>query len=189
MKNIAIFASGNGTNCENIIRHFEKSEYARVSLVVCNNASAKVTERAERLGVPLCIVTRQDLGDSTKLLPKLEEMDISLIVLAGFMLFIPGYLIDAFPHKIINIHPSLLPKFGGKGMFGIHVHEAVKAAGETVSGITIHYVSKEYDKGEIICQEETRLSPSDSPADIATKVHRLEYEHYPAVIEKLLKED
>lgn len=189
MKNIAIFASGNGTNCENIINYFKQSELARTSLVVCNNPKAAVTERARKLGVPVLTITKDEFNDSDFILNMLKEKEISLIVLAGFMLLVPRYLTEAYSQRIINIHPSLLPKYGGKGMYGIHVHEAVKANKEKESGITIHYVNSDYDKGQIIKQYTTPISDSDSAEDIARKVHVLEYKYFPKEIELILKED
>lgn len=189
MKNIVIFASGNGTNCENIIRFFSHDNDVKVAAVITNNASAKVIDRARKWNVPVRVMTRNDINDREKLLPVLEEYATRLVVLAGFMLFIPDFLVEAYEGRIINIHPSLLPKYGGKGMYGMNVHEAVKANGETESGITIHHVSNEYDKGRIIAQFSTPLSPGDSAEDIAMKVHELEYKHYPEVIEQLLKKE
>lgn len=189
MKNIAIFASGNGTNCENIIRYFNQSETARVTLVVCNNKKAPVVERAERLGVPVIIMAKEEFSNSDTALSALRERSISLIALAGFMLLVPRYLTDAYKGKIVNIHPSLLPKYGGKGMYGMHVHEAVKANKENESGITIHYVNSDYDKGQIIRQYKTPLSENDNAEDIARKVHALEYKYFPKVIEAILEEE
>ena len=186
MKNIAIFASGNGTNCENIIRYFENSETVCVALVVCNNKSAQVIKRAEKFGVPVEIVNKEGFKDSSRVLPLLAGHNISYIILAGFMLLLPDYLTEAYKDRIVNIHPSLLPKYGGKGMYGDNVHKAVKENGEKDSGITIHLVNNEYDKGQILKQYTTPLSPEDSADDIARKVHALEYEHYPEVIEQLL---
>lgn len=189
MKKIAIFASGNGSNCENIIKHFSQSKVARVVLVVTNNPSAKVIERAKRLDTDISIVPKDSISDSSIMLPLLREKCIDLIVLAGFMLFIPSFLIDNYPHRIVNIHPSLLPKYGGKGMYGMHVHEAVKENNEKESGITIHFVNNEYDRGEIIAQYSTPVSPDDSAEEIAEKVHKLEYSHYPSIIEKIIREE
>lgn len=189
MKKIAIFASGNGSNCENIIKHFSQSEVARVVLVVTNNPSVKVIERAKRLDTDISIVPKDSISDSSIMLPLLREKCIDLIVLAGFMLFIPSFLIDNYPHRIVNIHPSLLPKYGGKGMYGMHVHEAVKENNEKESGITIHFVNNEYDRGEIIAQYSTPVSPDDSAEEIAEKVHKLEYAHYPSIIEKIIREE
>lgn len=189
MKKIAIFASGNGSNCENIIKHFSQSKVARVVLVVTNNPSAKVIKRAKRLDTDISIVPKDSISDSSIMLPLLREKCIDLIVLAGFMLFIPSFLIDNYPHRIVNIHPSLLPKYGGKGMYGMHVHEAVKENNEKESGITIHFVNNEYDRGEIIAQYSTPVSPDDSAEEIAEKVHKLEYAHYPSIIEKIIREE
>ena len=189
MKKIAIFASGNGSNCENIIKHFSQSKVARVVLVVTNNPSAKVIERAKRLDTDISIVPKDSISDSSIMLPLLREKCIDLIVLAGFMLFIPSFLIDNYPHRIVNIHPSLLPKYGGKGMYGMHVHEAVKENNEKESGITIHFVNNEYDRGEIIAQYSTPVSPDGSAEEIAEKVHKLEYAHYPSIIEKIIREE
>ena len=186
MINIAVFASGNGTNCENIIRYFAQSDHINVALVMCNKSHAPVLERARRLCVSTAVMPRADFNDPDKLLPLLREHGVQFIVLAGFLLMIPSFLIQAFPHAIINIHPSLLPKFGGKGMYGDRVHEAVVAAGETESGITIHYIDENYDQGVTIFQAKCPVLPTDTPHDVATKVHALEYEWFPKIIEKLL---
>lgn len=185
MTNLAIFVSGSGTNCENIIRYFAHSDKVRVALVVSNKAEALALEKARRHGVPTAVVSRQQLNDSSHLLPLLDRYRIDFIVLAGFLLMIPPYLIRAFDRRMVNIHPSLLPKFGGKGMYGMHVHQAVKAAGESETGITIHYVSQECDGGEIIARFATPLSPDDTPDDIARKVHDLEIAHFPQVIDSI----
>ena len=186
MTNIAIFVSGNGTNCENIIKYFGNDGRIKVRLVVSNRADAYALTRAERLGVPCKVLTKQEINDRDVIIPILEDYDINFIVLAGFMLMIPGFLTDKFNHKIVNIHPSLLPKFGGKGMYGHHVHEAVKAAGEIETGITIHYVSDVCDGGEIIAQFKTPLAPEDTPEDIEAKVHVLEQRHFPEVIRDII---
>lgn len=186
MTNIAIFVSGNGTNCENIIKYFKSDTHIKVRLVVSNRADAYALTRAEMLGVPCKVLTKQEINDSDVIIPLLEDYGINFIVLAGFMLMIPGFLTDKFDHKIVNIHPSLLPKFGGKGMYGHHVHEAVKAAGETETGITIHYVSNVCDGGEIITQFKTQLAPEDTPEDIEAKVHVLEQQHFPEVIKEVI---
>lgn len=186
MKKLAIFVSGNGTNCENIIRHFQDSPLARVVLVVSNRTEAFALTRAERLGVPTAIVTKAEFQDEDRVLSLLKAHEVDFIVLAGFLLMIPPYLTRTFRHKMVNIHPALLPKFGGKGMFGHHVHEAVKAAGETETGITIHWVSEACDEGEHIAQFRTPLSPDDTPETIAEKVHLLEQAHFPEVIEQCL---
>ena len=187
MVNMAIFVSGGGTNCENIIKYFEGSEVARAALVVSNKANAGAVEKAERLGVPVKVVPKAELNDPDVILPLLKEYSIDFIVLAGFLLVIPGFLIDEYDHRMINLHPALLPKYGGIGMYGHHVHEAVKAAGETETGMTVHWVTREVDGGDIIAQFSTPISPEDTPDDIAAKEHVLEMEHFPRVIENLLR--
>ena len=164
--NIAIFASGSGTNCENLIHHFADSALVKVALVVSNKPDAFVLERAQRLGVPTAVTPKTDLHNPDIMLP---------------------LLIDAFPHKIINIHPALLPKYGGKGMWGHHVHEAVKAAGETETGMTVHWVTPVCDAGEIIAQFRVALSPDDTVETIAEKEHMLEMEFFPKVVEDIIK--
>jgi len=187
--NIAIFVSGSGTNCENIIRHFQGSESISIKLVVSNRSDAFALERAKRLGVPSAIVPKAKLNDPDVILPLLKEYGIDFIVLAGFLPLIPDFLIDAYPRRIVNIHPALLPKHGGKGMWGHHVHEAVKAAGDTETGITIHYVSPVCDGGEIIAQFSTPVAPDDTPDTIADKVHVLEMAHFPEVLQQLWEKD
>ena len=186
-KRVAIFVSGTGTNCENIIRYFAGSEVVNIALVVSNKADAPALEKARRLGVPTEVVSKSQLADSSFMLSLLRERDIHFIVLAGFLLMIPDYLIAAYPRRIINLHPSLLPKFGGKGMYGHRVHEAVKAAGETETGMTVHYVTGECDGGEIIAQYKTAISPEDTPEDIAAKENLLEMRYYPLVIKQVLQ--
>lgn len=186
-KRVAIFVSGTGTNCENIIRYFAGSEVVNIALVVSNKSDAPALEKARRLGVPTEVVSKSQLSDSSFMLPLLRERDIHFIVLAGFLLMIPDYLIAAYTRRIINLHPSLLPKFGGKGMYGHRVHEAVKAAGETETGMTVHYVTGECDGGEIIAQYKTAISPEDTPEDIAAKENLLEMRYYPLVIKQVLQ--
>lgn len=186
-KRVAIFVSGTGTNCENIIRYFAGSEVVNIALVVSNKSDAPALEKARRLGVLTEVVSKSQLSDSSFMLPLLRERDIHFIVLAGFLLMIPDYLIAAYPRRIINLHPSLLPKFGGKGMYGHRVHEAVKAAGETETGMTVHYVTGECDGGEIIAQYKTAISPEDTPEDIAAKENLLEMRYYPLVIKQVLQ--
>ena len=186
-KRVAIFVSGTGTNCENIIRYFAGSEVVNIALVVSNKAEAPALEKARRLGVPTEVVSKSQLSDNSFMLPLLRERNIHFIVLAGFLLMIPDYLIAAYPRRIINLHPSLLPKFGGKGMYGHRVHEAVKAAGETETGMTVHYVTGECDGGEIIAQYTTAISPEDTPEDIAAKENLLEMRYYPLVIKQVLQ--
>ena len=187
MVNMAIFVSGGGTNCENIIKYFEGSDVARAALVISNKANAGAVEKAERLGVPVKVVPKAALNDPDVILPLLKDYSIDFIVLAGFLLVIPGFLIDEYDHRMINLHPALLPKYGGIGMYGHHVHEAVKAAGETETGMTVHWVTREVDGGDIIAQFSTPISPKDTPDDIAAKEHVLEMEHFPRVIENLLR--
>ena len=186
MTNVAIFVSGSGTNCENIIRYFKDSEQVKIRLVVSNKADAYALVRAQNQGVPTAVITKQDFNNREKMTSLLEEYDIQFIVLAGFLLIVPNFLIEAYDRRMINIHPALLPKYGGKGMYGHHVHEAVKAAGETETGMTVHYVSNVCDGGEIIAQFRTPLSPDDTPDDIAHKEHLLEMEHFPRVIEQII---
>ena len=188
MTRFAIFVSGNGSNCEQLIRHFSQSVVARAVLVVSSRADAYALVRAERLGVPTAIVPKAQLADADQVLSLLRRYDVQFVVLAGFLPLVPDYLIEAFPRRIVNIHPALLPKYGGKGMWGHHVHEAVKAAGETETGMTVHYVTPVCDSGEIIAQFRTPLSPDDTPEDIAAKEHILEMEHFPKVVEQVLFE-
>lgn len=185
MINIAIFASGSGTNTEEIIRYFAASEKYKVALVFSNRPKAGVLERARRLGVPFEVLEKKDLTGPA-LMALMRRYGIGFIVLAGFLCMVPDELIGAFPKRIVNIHPALLPKYGGKGMYGAHVHEAVVAAGEKETGITIHYINERYDEGEIIFQKSCPVSPGDTPEMVATKVHVLEYACYPVVIEQLL---
>ena len=187
MKNVAIFASGSGTNAENIARYFSKSETVKVAVVLSYNKDVGVHARVNNLGIPSFVFSRDEFVEGTPILAKLAEYQIDLIVLAGFMNKISDALLTAYPGKIINIHPALLPKHGGKGMYGMHVHEAVVAAGEKESGITIHYINENYDEGDIIFQAKCEVLPADTPEEVATKVHALEYAHYPHVIDDLLK--
>jgi len=184
--NIAVFASGSGSNCENLIQYFSEKPCARVALVISNKSDAYVLERAKRLGVPSVVVPKTELQKPEVVMALMEQYQIGFVVLAGFLPLIPNYLIDAFPSKMVNIHPSLLPKYGGKGMWGHHVHEAVKAAGETETGMTVHWVTPQCDAGDIIVQYRVALSPSDTADDIAAKEHLLEMEHFPKVIEELI---
>lgn len=185
-KNIAIFVSGSGSNCENIIQYFTGNDLVNIALVLSNRADAYALTRAEKYHIPTTVMGKKDFNDEQKIMPLLEEYQIDFIVLAGFLLMIPDFLVRAYQRRMINLHPALLPKFGGKGMYGHHVHEAVKAAGETVTGMTVHWVSDVCDGGEIIAQFKTAISPDDTPEDIADKEHILEMEHFPQVIEKIL---
>jgi len=185
--NIAIFVSGNGSNCENIIRHFNvEGGMARVALVISNKTDAFALTRAARFNVPSRVLSKAEINDEEKLLPLLDSFNIGFIVLAGFMLIIPAFLVTRFERRMVNIHPSLLPKHGGKGMYGHHVHEAVKASGDNETGITIHFVSSECDGGEIIAQFSTPVSPDDTAISIEEKVHALEQKYFPTVIERVL---
>ena len=186
--NIAIFVSGSGTNCENLIRYFAGSDSVNCALVVSNKPDAPALEKAQRLGVTTQVVTKAELNDEAVMMPLLQKYDIGFIVLAGFLPLIPDFLVEAYPHRIVNIHPSLLPKYGGKGMWGHHVHEAVKAAGETETGMTVHWVTPVCDGGDIIVQYKVALSPADTVDDIAEKEHQLEMAYFPKVIERLLED-
>lgn len=184
--NIAIFVSGNGSNCENVIRHFNvEGGMARVALVISNKADAFALARAARFHVPSKVLSKAEINDGEKLLPLLDSYKIGFIVLAGFMLIVPAFLVTRYNHRMVNIHPSLLPKHGGKGMYGHHVHEAVKASGDTETGITIHFVSSECDGGEIIAQFSTPVFPDDTAISIEEKVHALEQKYFPTVIERV----
>lgn len=185
MKRIAIFASGEGTNAERIIRYFEGNKAVEITLVVTNKEQAGVIRRAENLKVPAMYLPAKDFKEG-KINEVMRHHQIDFIVLAGFLLHVPDSLLEDYPNRMINIHPSLLPKFGGKGMYGSRVHEAVLSAGETESGITIHYINERYDEGGIILQAHCPVMPDDTPDSLATRVHQLEYEHYPKVVEKLL---
>ncbi len=186
MKNIAIFASGNGTNAERIIRYFEGSDTIQVAVVFTNNSKAGVISRAHNLIVDVHIINRNIFYNSSKVMDVIEQYNVDLIVLAGFLWLVPEFLINSFINRIINIHPALLPSYGGKGMYGINVHEAVIKSGDTLSGITIHKVSNKYDEGQIIFQGTVEISKNETPQSLAEKIHLLEYEHFPKVIEELL---
>jgi len=186
MKRIVIFASGSGTNAENIIKHFQDDGLARVIHVLSNKKDAKVLEKATGLGVKNCSFTKSELSESTIIYDLMLTLKPDLIVLAGFLLKFPKNIINAFSNKIINVHPALLPKYGGKGMYGVHVHKAVVANKEKESGITIHYVNEYYDEGNIIFQANTKIDESDTYRDVAAKIHVLEQKHFPLVIEQLL---
>ena len=181
---LALFASGSGSNAEVIIRHFKNHPQIRVALVLTNNATAGVIERAHKLEVETKIFTRDQFRESEPILQLLREYEITHIVLAGFLLQIPTSLIQEYPSRIINIHPSLLPKFGGKGMYGMKVHEAVKQSGETETGITIHEVNEHYDDGRVLFQAKCKVEATDTPEQIARNVQALEHHHFPLVIEK-----
>lgn len=186
MKKIAILASGSGTNAQNIIEYFNKTFDKRVVLVCTNNPDAFVIKRAKRAGVPVMVFNRQEWRTDNTVKDRLLEEGVDLVVLAGFLWLVPPDFIRAFPKRIINIHPALLPRYGGKGMYGMNVHRAVLENGEKESGITIHYVNENYDEGEIIFQARCPVKEGDTPESLAERVHALEYQHYPQVIESLL---
>lgn len=185
-KQIVIFASGSGTNAENIIKYFQQTGTAQVAMVLSNKQDAKVLERAQNLNVEAKYFTRKELVSPDGVLAVLEEIKPDLIVLAGFLLKFPEPIIERFPNKIINIHPALLPNYGGKGMYGSFVHEAVISNKEAKSGISIHYVNEEYDEGAIILQKSVEITDEDTPKTLAQKIHKLEYKWFPIVIEDLL---
>jgi phosphoribosylglycinamide formyltransferase-1 len=184
MKHLALFASGSGTNAENIIQQFRNEPQLNVSCVCTNRPDAYVIERAKRHGIPVLVFNRDDFYHRTTVLDYLEDRKIDWIILSGFLWLVPNSLIDKYRGRIINIHPALLPKFGGKGMYGHHVHQVVIDSGETHSGITIHYIDHEYDRGDIIFQARCPVDPGDTPESLASKVHHLEYEHFPRVIKE-----
>ncbi|MDD7336247.1 MAG: phosphoribosylglycinamide formyltransferase [Prevotella sp.] len=184
--NIALFVSGNGTNCENIIRYFSGSHTVNIALVLSNNPDAYALKRASRLGVPTIVADKKHFADPDVILPLLNKYHIHFIVLAGFLLMIPDFLVRKYHHRMLNIHPALLPKHGGKGMYGRHVHEAVKADGDTVTGMTVHWVSDVCDGGEILRQYSVPLSPDDTVDDIARKEHELEMRYFPQAIEEIV---
>ncbi len=183
---IAIFASGSGSNAENISRFFYRHPAIEVCLFLTNNPDAFITERAKNLGIPCFIFSREDFYNTNKVLDKLITHKIDLVVLAGFLWLIPSNLIRYFPNRIINIHPALLPKYGGKGMYGNRVHQSVIDNHEPESGITVHYVNEEYDAGDIIFQAKCTVDVNETPESLAQKVHELEYKHFPKVIESVL---
>ncbi len=186
IKKIVLFASGSGSNVENIVNYFNKNNKVKVEAVFTNKRNAKVLDRCDRLSIDAIYYNRHAFFQSEFVLNILKTLQPDLIVLAGFLLKVPENIIETFPHKIINIHPALLPKYGGKGMYGMNVHNAVKENKETETGITIHYVNANYDEGAVIKQVKTKVSEKDTPEDIANKVHQLEYEFFPKVIEELL---
>lgn len=188
MNKIAIFASGSGTNAENIINYFKENEKNEISFIFSNNKNAFVIQRAINHNIKHHIFSRTDFYNSNTIIEILKNNTIDFIVLAGFLWLLPKVLVEAYPNKIINIHPALLPEYGGKGMYGMNVHKAVVKNKEYETGITIHYVNKEYDKGDIIFQAKCPVLPTDTPEDIAKKVHELEYKHFPSIIEKLLSD-
>lgn len=188
MKRIAIFASGSGTNAENIINYFKSSTLIKVTWVLTNNPSAKVLERAKNHKIPARIFSKNELNNSEEFLQFITE-EADYIILAGFLWLIPKHIVEQFPQKIINIHPALLPKYGGKGMYGMNIHQAIFENKEKETGITIHYVNEKYDDGSIIFQKSVELDVHDTPELIASKIHQLEYEFFPKVIESVILKD
>jgi phosphoribosylglycinamide formyltransferase 1 len=186
LKNIAIFASGAGSNAQKIIDHFRDSSLAKVTLILSNKAEAGIFKIAEKERIPAILIDKEQFFRGDTYIKLLEEAGTDLVVLAGFLWKVPANLVTAFPNRIINIHPALLPKFGGKGMYGHFVHEAVLAAGEKESGITIHYVNEKYDDGGVILQEKCIITEEDTPDSLACKVQVLEHKWFPLIVERLL---
>lgn len=186
-KRIAIFASGSGSNAQKIMEHFKRNPEAEVVLVLTNNPQAYVLQRADNFEIPSHIFSRHEFYETDGIIRLLKNLQVDLIVLAGFLWLVPPTLLKAFPNKIINLHPALLPKFGGKGMYGDHVHKAVLAAGEDESGITIHFVNEKFDEGEILHQSRFKIEPGDNLEMIKFKGQQLEHQNFPRVIESLLK--
>lgn len=185
-KRIAIFGSGNGTNAQRITEYFADKPAVEVNTIITNKKDAYIVQRAENLGIDWSYFSRHDFFETDNVLNYLKQRNIDYVILAGFLWLVPQNLLSAYPKRIINIHPALLPKYGGKGMYGERVHEAVIAAHEKESGITIHYVDEHYDRGATIFQARCTIVPNDNPDTLAQKIHKLEYEHFPAVIEKVV---
>ena len=185
LKNLVIFASGSGSNAEKIFEYFKDSNDVSITHIFSNNPEAGVISRAERLAIPCTIFTRAEYKDGT-LLKKIQSLNTDWVILAGFLWLIPSDFIQAYPQRIVNLHPALLPKFGGKGMYGIKVHQTVLANKEKETGITIHYVNEHYDEGEFIFQQKVNIEDCASADEIANKIHELEHKHFPQIIEKLL---
>jgi phosphoribosylglycinamide formyltransferase-1 len=186
MNNIAILASGSGTNAQRLIEHFSTINDANISILLTNKKNAGVVERAKKLNVPIRIFDREEFYYSENIVDFLQNEGVDWIVLAGFLWLIPKKLLKIFPNRIVNIHPSLLPKYGGRGMYGMNVHQAVINAKEKESGITIHYVNEEYDKGSVIFQAVCVIDDTETPETLAVKIHELEYKHFPVVMENLI---
>ncbi len=187
MIKIAVFASGSGTNAENIVRHFSDNDRVKIQLILTNNANAGVIERGRRLNIPVEVFSKKELESSDRITDILKAGQIDFIVLAGFLLLIPQNIIDSYRGRIINIHPALLPLNGGKGFYGNNVHQAVISSGAIMSGITIHHVNEKFDEGEIIFQAACHVSKEESPETLAQKIHALEYSYLPVVIEKMIR--
>jgi phosphoribosylglycinamide formyltransferase-1 len=186
MNNIAIFASGSGTNAQRLIEHFSPINDTNISVLLTNKKNAGVIERAKKFNVPIRIFDRKEFYSSENIAVFLQNEGVEWVILAGFLWLIPSNLLKIFPKRIVNIHPALLPKYGGQGMYGMNVHQAVIDAKEKESGITIHYVNEEYDKGSIIFQATCPVDDADTPESLAAKIHELEYKHFPVVMEKLI---
>lgn len=188
VKKLAVFASGNGSNAENLVRYFRENDCGvEVSVIVCNKAGAGVIARAERLGVPVRVMPASEMRDASRMLPVMDEFKIDAIILAGFLLMVPDFLLERYADRIVNIHPSLLPKYGGKGMYGHHVHEAVVAAGEKETGITVHVVTEQCDGGRILFQARVPLSEDDTVESVEAKIHVLEQAHFPHAVREYLE--
>ncbi|MBB6240376.1 phosphoribosylglycinamide formyltransferase [Pedobacter riviphilus] len=186
-KRIAIFASGSGSNAQKLMEHFKRSNEIEISLVLTNNADAYVLQRADNFEIPTHIFDKNEFYKTDEVVDLLKNLEIDFVVLAGFLWLIPKSLINAYPGRIVNIHPAILPKFGGKGMYGDHVHHAVMAAGETEGGITIHYVNENYDEGEYIYQARYRIDKNDNLEMVKFKGQQLEHQHYPRIVETIVK--
>ncbi len=184
---IAVFASGTGTNAAKLISYFKDSAVARVALIVCNKPGAGVLAIAEKEGISTLVIEKERFFRGDAFVPQLADAGIRFVVLAGFLWKVPQALIDAYPRRIVNIHPALLPKFGGKGMYGQYVHEAVLQAGERETGITVHFVDEHYDSGDIIFQTACPVLDDDTPETVAARIHQLEHQHYPQVVEDVVK--
>jgi len=187
MTKIAIFASGSGSNAQNIVKFFENNPQIVVKNIFCNVKNAYVLQRAKNLNIPTYVFTREEFKNPNIILKQLKDDKIDFIVLAGFLWLMPKFIVDEYRNKIVNIHPALLPKFGGKGMFGEKVHQAVIAAKEKVSGITIHYVNNNYDEGNIIFQAKCNIDSTDTAEDVAAKIHILEQKYFPSIIKDLIE--
>ena len=183
---LAVFASGSGSNAQRLAEYFAGSGIAEVSVIYCNNPDAFVLERARLLGIPAVLIKRNSFYNDISVLDDLKSREIDWVILAGFLWLVPDYILKAFPKRIINIHPALLPAYGGKGMYGMKVHQAVIAARESESGITIHYVNEKYDEGDIVFQAKCTIEKEDTPEMLASKIHELEFKHFPRLIEKLI---
>ncbi len=186
MAHIAIFASGNGTNAERIAKYFSDSEIITVNMILTNNPDAGVIKRANNLGIETIVFNKHEFYKTNKIVSILEDNKIDFIVLAGFLWLVPENLLLKYENRIINIHPALLPKYGGKGMYGMNVHKAVIESGDSMSGITIHMVNDKYDEGQIIFQANVNVTKDDTPDTLAAKIHKLEYQHFPVIISEIV---